>query len=91
MKKPAPAFVEKNPLYEAAKRFRDNPDPKDGVNYSWVSEYAKALWEYRNGVFDKLDEKSESIIKYLGGGTGLFTLGVLAKIDAGNGNEVDHF
>lgn len=54
------------------------------AEYKWVSDYAKIVWDDYNKACAALDEKAESIIKYLGGGTGLFVLGVLSKVDASN-------
>jgi hypothetical protein len=79
-----PAFVENDYAYKQALEFMKNVGSKPGAEYEWVFDYAKTLWSYRNSTFVLLDEKADSIIKYLGGGTGLFTLGVLAKVDGSN-------
>ena len=50
----------------------------------FAMKYGEDLWKFRNDVFKALDEKADSIIKYLGGGTGLFALGVIAKADTSN-------
>jgi hypothetical protein len=55
---------------------------KEGINYDWVWDYAKEQWGYRVGSFESLETKADDIIKYLGGGTGLFAIGVLAKVDS---------
>jgi hypothetical protein len=80
----SPAFVVNDSAYKQALEFMKYVGPKQGAEYGWVFDYAKILWEYRNRVFVSLDEKADSIIKYLGGGTGLFALGVLAKVDGSN-------
>jgi hypothetical protein len=64
--------------------FMQNANAKEGVEYHWTWEYARELWAYHNSVFATLDDKAEDIVKYLGGGTGLFVLGVLAKVDINN-------
>jgi hypothetical protein len=80
-----PAFVEKDEAYKRALEFMEAATAKEGVeDYKWVLDYAKGLWEYRNKVFALLDEKAEGIIKYLGGGTGLFAIAALAKVDSSN-------
>jgi hypothetical protein len=79
-----PAFVRKSEAYATAVAFMGSAAAKENAEYKWVLDYAKGLWEYRNKVFVSLDEKAESIIKYLGGGTGLFALGALAKVDTSN-------
>ena len=68
----------------AARAFMNSSAAKEGVEYEWVYEYAKSLWAHRLTVWRMLDEKADAIIRYLGGGTGIFALGVLAKIDASN-------
>jgi hypothetical protein len=79
-----PSFVAKSEAHQRAHAFMENSTAKEGVDYKWALDYAKGLWEYRNKVFAGLEEKAESIVKYLGGGTGLFTLGAIAKVDPSN-------
>jgi hypothetical protein len=66
--------------YQAAQRFKETFTPQAGVDYRWVVEHAKATFEHLNRVRAVLDDKANDIIKYVGGGTGLFTLGALASI-----------
>lgn len=79
-----PEWITSRDSYQAAIEFMKTVRPKDGVDYDWVSEYAKKLWDYRINMWTILDGKADSIIKYLGGGIGLLTLGVLAGINEGN-------
>ena len=53
-------------------------------DYEWLVDYSKYLWEQRVRIFTTIDEKADSIIKYLGGGTAIFALGIIAKADSSN-------
>jgi hypothetical protein len=77
-----PQYIEKAEAHKRAVEFMHESTAKDGVEYKWVWEYAKELWELRSKVFNVLDDKADGIIKYLGGGTGLFAIGLLAKADS---------
>src|SRR5262249_7329045 len=46
--------------------------PIENADYKWLLDYARLLWDECNKTFASLDEKAENIIRYLGGGTGLF-------------------
>jgi hypothetical protein len=70
--------------YQKALEFMKTATAKAGIKYDWVLDYAKEYWDYRRKVLENLDEKSDSIIKYLGGGIGLTALGILGKIDDKN-------
>jgi hypothetical protein len=80
----APPYLRQNEARQKALAFLSEAKPKEGVEYGWVGDYAKDLWAHRLAVKAVLDEKAEAIIRYLGGGTGLFALGVLAKVDSSN-------
>lgn len=56
--------------------------PRDGVDYGWVAEYAKAKHEDTVRVFDILDDKATAIVNALTAGAGVFTLGSLAGVAA---------
>jgi hypothetical protein len=79
-----PSFVTNDQDHQTATKFMHSSAAIPGAHYEWVSRYAKDLWDHRLKIFTSLDDKSDGIIKYLGGGTGLFALGVLAKVDSGN-------
>jgi hypothetical protein len=79
-----PPFVRDDERHKLAVSFMGSAQASPNVDYQWVVEYAEALWEYRVKAFSALEEKGENILKYLGGGTGLFAVGVLAKIDKNN-------
>ena len=66
--------------YRAALDFFKQFEKKPDVKYDWVLAYAKDLHE-RCGNTDKLlDDKADSIIKYLGGGSALLIFGALMSI-----------
>lgn len=79
-----PAHIRKSASYAQALAFMKAVQAKEGVEYDWVIEHAKDLWDERRKHFASLDEKADSIIKYLGGGLGLLSVGILAKVDANN-------
>jgi hypothetical protein len=74
------ASIKSRPEYTAADEFKETIDPKKGAKYEWVWTYAGKKFERVEGIFRALDEKANDIIKYMGGGTGLFALGALAKV-----------
>ena len=74
----AATYKDHQPYQEAA-QFRRQFEPKDGVDYKWVLEYAKESYDRLERTYRYLDEKADAIIKYLGGGTALVTLGALAS------------
>jgi len=73
-----------DPEYREAELFKGEIEPKEGVDYTWVWEYAKDTFQRSESIYKELDEKANDIIKYLGGGTGLFTLAVLANVQHEN-------
>jgi hypothetical protein len=79
-----PSHIRDDESYRRAVSFMQNLQAKEGIDYGWVFEYAKSLWTERNSEFAALDNKADAIIKYLGGGLGLFSVGVLAKVDVSN-------
>jgi hypothetical protein len=78
-----PKSVTNHPSHKEALEFLQS-DGNPSRDYSWAYEYAKSLWEHRTKVFAIIDDKADSIIKYLGGGTGIFALGIIAKVDSSN-------
>lgn len=76
--------IEDHEDYKAAVEFRQTFAPKDGVDYAWVCEYAEKHYRWLEERFQYLDEKADSIIKYLGGGTGVIALAAVAGITRDN-------
>src|SRR5208337_1808625 len=70
--------------YREAEKFKQEIQPEKEVNYDWVWDYAcethNHIWER----YKELDNKANDIIKYLGGGVGLFTVGTIANISSQN-------
>lgn len=73
-----------HPEYKSAREWRQTFSPKEGVNYSWVSEYAEECYNTLNATFASLDEKADSIIRHLTGGAGLFALGAIGLASQSN-------
>ena len=80
--------VKKDTAFVDALEFKENAEPSPGVSYEWVYEYAVGAYERTSKTFDKLDDKASDIIKYLGGGTGLFTIAALASMRPENASLV---
>jgi hypothetical protein len=70
------------PEVKAAWDFMAAFEPKDGVEYGELADYAKARYEDGRKLFDQLDTKAGTILTYLGAGAGLFTLGSLAAVSS---------
>jgi hypothetical protein len=80
----APPNFDNDPTYVEAKNFAKTIEPEGGKDYGWVAEYAKDLYDRLARANKDIDEKANDIVKYLGGGSGLFALGAIAKTDASN-------
>ena len=70
--------------YKEAVRFKEKWEPEDEVVYDWTVEYAKDCYTRMETTFRYMDEKADSLIKYLGGGTAAVTLGTLATVNGAN-------
>jgi hypothetical protein len=82
--------IQNSEIQQSTLSFADHPDYHDALDfakkvrineaqhYDWVWEYSKDLWTHRVKVIGLIDEKAESIIKYLGGGLGIVSLGIIA-------------
>ena len=67
--------VESDDLYREAVTFMNDFKPLEGRSYDWVYEHAIRTFDRANEGIDYLDKKAESMVRYLGPGSGL--LGVL--------------
>ncbi len=76
--------VRELPEFQKANEFARHVVAVEGKEYEWVWDYAKDLVARKLDFFKMLDDKADTIIRYLGGGAGIFALGVLAKIDSTN-------
>lgn len=70
--------------FKAALDFYRTFEQKDGVDYSGVIAYARELYDRYDRTDKTLDEKADSIIKYLGGGSALITFGALMSLRTEN-------
>jgi hypothetical protein len=68
----------------AARKFRDSLEPIPDADCGWVWDYGRDLFDRYTKIYKELDDKASDIIKYLGGGTGLFTLAALSNVTAKN-------
>jgi len=68
------ARVESDPIYRRAVEYAQMYHPDLSKDYSWV--HASSLEEYKRleARVDKLDEKADGLIRYLGAGSGLIAL-----------------
>ncbi|NOY30753.1 MAG: hypothetical protein GXP28_11470 [Planctomycetes bacterium] len=69
-----------DPEYQAAYRFKDVFLPDKDKDYEWVAEYARFTFDQLQKANDTLDKKSESIMRVLGGGSGLLSLGAVLNL-----------
>jgi hypothetical protein len=79
-----PACIVRDQAYLDARKFKDEIRAGDEVEYGWVWNYAKDLWAHRTKVNEILDNKADAIIRYVGGGAGLFLLGSLLNLNKEN-------
>lgn len=81
---------EENVPFQQALEYARKFDPTNGQsadsppNFAWVKEHAKAKLEEAHSEFEILDNKADSIIKYLGGGTAIVAIGTLANTNRFN-------
>lgn len=65
---------------DEAKSFAKSYVPKDGADCEWVKSYAHFIFDKLVEADRGLETKAENMVKLLGGGTGLLTLGALANL-----------
>jgi hypothetical protein len=70
--------------YRAAEEFACSIETDDNKDYDWVVNYARDNYDRIIKINSILDEKANDIIKFLGGGTGIVTLGVLVNLPRAN-------
>lgn len=79
-----PASVLNHHDFQSAVHLVREIEPGDEIDYGWVCEHAALVWQDCDKSWNDLDAKADGIIRYIGGGTGLFTLGVLASVNPNN-------
>jgi hypothetical protein len=77
---PKAYHIDKHADYLKAIEFTVRFQPLEGKDYEWVWDYAEELYRRLDSAYKELDDKADALIKYLGGGTGLFTLLAIATI-----------
>ena len=70
----------KSAEYQAELKKYNDFVQQDDIKYDAVFDYARDLYDRYDKTDKLLDEKADSIIKYLGGGSALATFGALASI-----------
>jgi hypothetical protein len=75
--------VEKDPSYDLAAKFSDGYEPKAGRDYKWVLDYSIKEYEQASLRVESLDSKADTLIGYLGAGSGLVSIGLAYGL--GNG------
>src|SRR5687767_2854389 len=75
---------EKSPDYLEALEYYRKFKSQDGVHYDAAIDYAQKLHEGYEQTDKALDDKADSVIKYLGGGSALVAFGALLSIKADN-------
>ena len=65
------------------REFSDRFVPRPGTDYDWVYAYAKDRFAQTLAAFKDLEDKAASTITYLGGGTGLVSLGAVLSFSEG--------
>jgi len=60
--------------YKEALKYAQSFEPQEEVDYGWVFPYGEAFYDTLARRADALDEKADSIIKYLGAFSGLAAL-----------------
>ena len=73
---------ERHEDYAAALEYYKSFVHKEGIDYSVAITYAHERYDRLDKTDKTLDEKADSIIKYLGGGSALITFGALMSIKA---------
>jgi hypothetical protein len=81
-KTPPDDDFEKHEDYKAALEYYKSFEHKDGIDYSVAIAYARERYDRLDKTDKTLDEKADSIIKYLGGGSALITFGALISVKA---------
>lgn len=79
---------EEDPDYLAAKKHYHELQLQDGVSYDEVVKFAKEMFERSDNTDKSLDEKADSIVKYLGGGTTVVTLTALLSFKTDTPNAM---
>jgi hypothetical protein len=72
--------VNSEPEYIAAYEFKNAFQPANGVDYTWVGNYADFNYRQLHATNETLDKKAEFLISLFTGGTGLLTVGAAVNL-----------
>lgn len=75
-------FVNASDEFRGAWDFQLHYEPKEGEDYSWVEKYSQLEFARMLGGVHVLDEKADSLIRYLGAGSVFVSLASLLKSGA---------
>jgi len=73
--------IESSEEFKEAEEFGQQHKPKDGIDYGWVEQHAAEEFRLCESRIDTIEAKADSLIKYLGAGSGVVAL-LLAKAPA---------
>ena len=68
-------------LVDKAHNFKKSAKPIDA---EWLMPYAKWKYEHYENTWRSVDQKADTVIRYLGGGLGLVAIGTLLSINENN-------
>lgn len=66
--------VETDPRYQEAVTFAQTYEPNSGIEYDWVADHALEEYKRLEGTVEVIESKADSLIRYLGAGSGLIAL-----------------
>ncbi len=66
--------IERSSEFQDVERFGKEYTPKDNVDYSWVQRHAEEEFRRVEARVDTIDSKADSLVKYLGAGSGFLAL-----------------
>jgi hypothetical protein len=76
--------VKKDKSYDLAATFSDKFEPKADRDYKWVLDYSIKEYELASLRVDSLEGKADTLIGYLGAGSGLISIGLAYGLGKGN-------
>ena len=79
--------IESDPNYIATRDFTKSFKPEKDVNYSWIYQHSKALFDDISAMIRNQDTKAENLMRYLAPGSGLIGI-ALVWFNSLNGSEL---
>lgn len=71
------SFIQESPEFQGAWDFQLSYDPDPELDYGWVAEHSADEFKRLSRDVDSLDEKADSLIRYLAAGSGFVSLAAL--------------